>query len=227
MTSWYHVLLFGVVVPYLAIKSHARLKASTAPIDRLKHFQTGAATLAIFAVFSLFTALKQHLWFLFNVDRAGLLKGLPAAVAMYVGAVIVMRPRWRKAVERRKPVVRLFMPGNAIERAWWVVISTLAGISEEITWRGVQTTLLAMLFGNFVAASVVSAAMFGLGHSVQGRQSVAIVAVFALLFQAIVWLSGTLLLAMAVHVAYDITAGLNYGRLGKELGYSELDQHPQ
>src|SRR5690349_9513738 len=115
MTSWYHVLSFGVVVPYLAIKSHARLKASTGPIDRLKHFRTGAATLVIFAVFSLLTAWKQHLW-LFNVDRAGLLKGLPAAVAMYVGAVIVMKPRWRKAVERRKPAVRLFMPENATER---------------------------------------------------------------------------------------------------------------
>jgi hypothetical protein len=30
----------------------------------------------------------------------------------------------------------------------------------------------------------------------------------------------SLYLAMAVHVVYDITAGITYGRLGKEFGYS-------
>ena len=54
----------------------------------------------------------------------------------------------------------------------------------------------------------------------QGWKSAAIIAVFALGFQTIVWLSGSLYVAMAVHVLYDITAGLTYGRLGRELGYS-------
>ena len=38
-------------------------------------------------------------------------------------------------------------------------------------------------------------------------------------FQALVWTSGSLLLAMIVHAAYDITAGFTYSRLGRELGY--------
>lgn len=42
----------------------------------------------------------------------------------------------------------------------------------------------------------------------------AIITVFAFGFQALVWLTGSLYLAMAVHVAYDITTGLTYGRLG-------------
>ena len=36
---------------------------------------------------------------------------------------------------------------------------------------------------------------------------------------ALVWLAGSLYVAMAVHVVYDITAGITYGRLGRELGY--------
>ena len=123
--SWYHLGIFGVLVPYLAVKSHARLKAITAPIDRVKHFRTTAATLVVFGALSLLTAWKQHLW-LFNVDPAGLLKGLPAAIAMYVGAVFFMKPRWRKAVEERRRIVHLFMPENATERAWWMTVSTLA-----------------------------------------------------------------------------------------------------
>jgi len=50
---------------------------------------------------------------------------------------------------------------------------------------------------------------------------------FALGFHALVWLSGSLYVAMVVHIAYDIIAGLTYGRLGKELGYSpELYESP-
>ncbi|RDJ94364.1 hypothetical protein B4Q13_14875, partial [Lacticaseibacillus rhamnosus] len=58
--------------------------------------------------------------------------GPSAGVAMYVMMVALMRPRWRKTVEKRSPVVHLFMPDNAVERAWWVVVSFLAGSGEEI-----------------------------------------------------------------------------------------------
>src|SRR5436190_17127739 len=91
--SWYHLAIFGVLVPYLTIKSHARLKGSSAPLDRMTHFRTTAATLVVFGLLSLVTARKQHLW-LFRVDVVSLLKGLPAAIAMYVVAVLLMKPRW-------------------------------------------------------------------------------------------------------------------------------------
>jgi hypothetical protein len=46
--------------------------------------------------------------------------------------------------------------------------------------------------------------------------------VFAWPFRTVVWLSGSLYVAMLVHVLYDITAGMAYGRLGRELGYSPV-----
>jgi membrane protease YdiL (CAAX protease family) len=45
-----------------------------------------------------------------------------------------------------------------------------------------------------------------------------IITIFGLGFQGLVWLTGSLYVAMLVHVAYDITAGLMYGKLGRELG---------
>ena len=96
----------------------------------------------------------------------------------------------------------------------------LAGVSEEITWRGVQTALLINLTGHLWIAAIVCSISFGLGHSNQGWKSAVIIVCFALGFHALVWLSGSLYVAMAVHVAYDITAGITYGRLGKEFGYS-------
>jgi uncharacterized protein len=134
-----------------------------------------------------------------------------------------MRPRWRRAVERRARVVHLFMPSNGRERAWWIVVAVLAGISEEITWRGVQPVLLAAVLGSPLVAVLVVAGTFGFTHIVQGWKSAAIIVLSALGFQTIVCLSGSLYLAMLVHLAYDITAGLHHGRLGRELGYSLAD----
>jgi membrane protease YdiL (CAAX protease family) len=96
-------------------------------------------------------------------------------------------------------------------------------VGEEITWRGVQTALLAILTGNLWIAAILSAASFGLSHIIQGWRSVAVVVVFALCFQTLVWLAGSLYVAMAVHIAYDITAGITYGRLGRQLAPEGLD----
>lgn len=53
---------------------------------------------------------------------------------------------------------------------------------------------------------------------VQGWKSSAIIFFFAMGFHGLVWLSGSLYVAMIVHITYDIIAGLNYGRLGRQFG---------
>ncbi len=92
----------------------------------------------------------------------------------------------------------------------------LAGISEEITWRGVQTALLSNLTGHLWIAAIICSISFGLAHSIQGWTSSTIIVFFALGFHALVWLSGSLYVAMAVHVvAYDITAASVMGGWGR------------
>lgn len=67
---------------------------------------------------------------------------------------------------------------------------------------------------------------FSVAHIIQGRRSVAVVLVFAFGFHALVWLTGSLYVAMAVHTAYDITAGIAYGVLGRGRG-SEAPDRPE
>lgn len=145
--------------------------------------------------------------------------GVLAGLAMYVVTVLSARPRWRRSVEKRTRIVHYFMPGTPVERVWWIAVSVLAGIGEEITWRGVQTALGAALTGSYVTGSLLTAIAFGLGHLNQGWRSAFVIAFFSLGFQVLVAISGSLYIAMAVHVAYDITAGLTYAKLGRELGY--------
>ena len=120
---------------------------------------------------------------------------------------------------RRARVVHLFVADTRAERAWWLIVSLLAGVGEEVTWRGVQTALLVPVVGSYWIAALLSGVSFALAHAVQGWKSVVGILGFALGFQVLVVASGSLYVAMAVHVAYDITAGLTYGLLAREMGY--------
>ena len=110
--------------------------------------------------------------------------------------------------------------GERAERALWAGTAFVAGVGEEITWRGVQTALLQRLTGNFLAAVAICIVMFSIAHAIQGWRGVAAIAVFAAGFHLLVWLARSLYVAMAVHFVYDLVAGFSYGHLGRKLGYA-------
>jgi hypothetical protein len=68
------------------------------------------------------------------------------------------------------------------ERGWWIATSIAAGISEEISWRGVQWVLLTRLSGNAWIAAALCIVMFAVAHSLQGIRSVGIILAFAAAF---------------------------------------------
>ncbi|HYN06636.1 MAG TPA: CPBP family intramembrane glutamic endopeptidase [Vicinamibacterales bacterium] len=222
LLGWYHVFIFAVVVPLLALRGRQKLAQAEAPaINRLKHFRATSVMLILFGSLSLLTAENHHLS-LFHGDVRRILFSLPVGAALCALAVLLMRPRWRKAVAQRKRVVQLFMPQTPAERNWWLAVSVLAGISEEITWRGVQSTLLAAMVGSPWLAVLLCAVMFGAAHLTQGWKSAGIIVLFGLGFQALVWVSGSLYVPMIVHAAYDIIAGLTYGKWGREFDPSPI-----
>jgi membrane protease YdiL (CAAX protease family) len=217
--GWQHLIVFCALVPVLAWMSRRRSLRPDAPKPPLVAFlRSSCIMLVLLAVVSLFTAWKQDLNILSLSIRRPLLS-IPLAVGLYGLSILAMRPRWRRAVERRLPHLRYFMPQTREERRWWVAVSTCAGVSEEITWRGVQPPLLAYVTGSPLAGAVLSAVFFGAAHAMQGFKSAALIVLFAMGFQTLVWVSDSLVLAIIVHAAYDITAGFAYGRLGRELGY--------
>jgi membrane protease YdiL (CAAX protease family) len=223
LAGWLHLGYFGLFIPFLVIRSRKRLvRPGQVLPNRLRHFRITAFEILMFTTISIAVAWVE--WIPLFPRALPQFKGVIAGVALYAAAVAFMRPRWRRAVESRTRVVHFFMPANAVEQGWWIAISFLAGIGEEIVWRGVQATLLVRLTGSFVIAALLSSISFGLAHFVQGWKSAAIISVFALCGHSIVWLSGSLYVVMAVHVAYDLTAGFNYSRLGKELGYVPLPE---
>ena len=217
--GWLHLIYFGLLFPLAAVLRRRKFHNVKAPLpDRILHFRRTAATLVMFGALSLFVAWSGRVELFPRTLPPW--RGIGAGLLMYVVAVMLMRGRWRRAVEKRLRIVYLFMPSTRTERAWWIIVAILAGITEEITWRGVQAGVAIALTRSILIAILFCSISFGVGHIIQGWKTVVVIFVFALGFHALVWLSGSLYVAMAVHIAYDVTAGINYGRLGRELGYS-------
>lgn len=100
----------------------------------------------------------------------------------------------------------------------WVGLSLSAGIGEELVWRGVLPALVAAVTGSLALGIVLSVISFALAHAIQGIRSVLAIAGIAAAFHALVFISGSLYVAMVVHFVYDVIAGFTYARFAKELG---------
>ncbi len=161
----------------------------------------------------------------------GLLEGVelfprsfPALSSWFAGMVflavslVLVRPHWRRSVEEHKPTWRLFAPATRRERRMWVALSLSAGIGEELVWRGVLPALIAAVTGSLAIGIGLSLVSFALAHAIQGLRSVLAIAAIAGAFHALVFISGSLYVAMVVHFVYDVIAGFSYARFARDLG---------
>ena len=211
-----HLALFGVLIPILAIRSMKVIKSRPfAP--RRRYFQAVLFQLLTFAAVSIFVARSN--WIEIFPRRVPPLPAIGAGILFLACAIPFGWTRWRKAVKERKRIVALFMPIDNFERMLWIATAALAGFGEEITWRGVQTALLTRLTGNLLVAIFIAIVTFAFAHAVQGWKSVGVIAIFSAGFHALVWVSGSLYVAMAVHFLYDLVAGFSYAHLGRKFGY--------
>lgn len=214
--GWYHLAFFGLLIPWAAWRTRTRLATQPLP-PRRRHFIAVLVQLLFFLVISVSVAYAEGIDLLV-FPRVGWLSWL-AAIALLGAGVVLMAPVWRRGVERRERKLHLFMPRTGPERNLWVAVAIAAGLSEEVTYRGVMYVILGGITGSALAGAVGASLIFGISHIVQGWRSAGIITVIALLLHGLVALSGTLLLAIAIHAIYDIIAGLAYGRIGEELGY--------
>lgn len=150
---------------------------------------------------------------IFAVPRVRVVDLLAAGGALTVCFVF----RWlvrvlRAESERRKLFVYKLAPRTPREHALSIVTVLLAGIAEEAAYRGVAMAILTYSLGDPWTAALICAAAFAAAHWPQGALSGVLIFAMALLMHALVAWTGTLVLAMIVHVAYDLVAGALIGR---------------
>src|SRR5262245_21285315 len=107
------------------------------------------------------------------------------------------------------------VPHGVREPVKWVLLCLMAGVGEEIVYRGVLFGILSWWTNSWWAAAIIAAVAFGFAHMVQGMRSGILITILALGMQGLVRLTGDLYHAMAVHFVYDLIAMEMIARLGR------------
>jgi membrane protease YdiL (CAAX protease family) len=210
-----YLFLVCLWLPWAVFKSTARAKDAFLRRREL-YFVNALATGAFIGALALLTAWREGIE-LFP-------RQFPPVSAIAWGAatlavlVLGMSRYWEYVARHRQRRMQLFVDTTPRERALWVAVSTSAGFWEEIVYRGVTYTLLARLSGSSVLAVAVTAIAFSIAHYNRGKLGATLILFIGLALQGLVYLAGSLYVAMAVHLCYDVAAGFGYMRLAKKYG---------
>lgn len=183
-------------------------------LDALSVYLSSAVVIAVLGTLSLFIGLGE-----IGASGMGLLVGpigpmvTWAAVTTVGGVAVLVVARllsgW--AGWRETELVRLVMPSDARERSGFVVVSLVAGIGEELTYRAFLLGVLIAAFGAPWTAAVVTSIAFGLLHAYQGALGMVRTATIGLLFAAVVLQTGSVWPVVVGHVIINLVAGLGLG----------------
>lgn len=208
LSAVYFLLVNCVLMPFLVVRTHLRSKRITRPeIPRRKLYISSILVLTALTLLALVVVVDVRLP-LFPIWRpkpGEVAVGLLLLVGWFVLREVLI-PLLRKGAE--KSPVR--MPTTWRQFVLWCGVSLVAGVGEEIIYRGVMYSTLAWWLGSSILAVVVSAVVFGLAHMTQGPRSALFITAVALSMHWLVLWSGTLYMAMIVHATFDAAVGLRY-----------------
>jgi membrane protease YdiL (CAAX protease family) len=154
---------------------------------------------------------------LFPAPRPGV-QNLLLALAFLVPSLgtLPWRWSWRSRESKQRQMWRL--PQRSSDLAWWLGVALIAGTVEEIVYRGVMLQLWWRVLDTWWPAVAICSVVFALAHLVQGWRTVAVICVMTVGMHLIVRATGDLYTAMAIHVVYDVLAGVVLLRLAKRDG---------
>ena len=98
-----------------------------------------------------------------------------AATVLLSLAVVSMSVAWRFSDSEHRRFLDLLVPRKRSEMILWTVLSLAAGFGEEMTYRAALPGLLDSFGLPSILGGVISAAIFGLAHAVQGWRNTVII----------------------------------------------------
>jgi membrane protease YdiL (CAAX protease family) len=211
LLSGIFLLCIFLMMPALGVRSYLWIKSGKPVPPKTHRYGTAIGLLVVLFWLAWMVALTEELT-LFHSS------GVQAEyweVGLIFTAVLLLRTRtgWARIPQERKNTIRLLLPENPRELAYWVVISLLAGIAEETAYRGVAFQLLCAMTHSPVLAMLLCVIAFAAAHMAQGLKAAVAVGVIGALLHALVIWSGTLYVAMVVHAIYDLLLGVLVMRL--------------
>ena len=100
-------------------------------------------------------------------------------------------------------------PTHGAEFAVWILLCVMAGLAEEVVFRGYfQRQFAAWGRGAVWVGVVFSALLFGCGHGYQGLQQMVLLSIFGALFSVLAIFRRNIRAGIIAHAWQDIFAGL-------------------
>lgn len=155
-----------------------------------------------------------------HLSFSAILLGLLASLPLLAGLRWTLRTR-SKPIQRLIRVVQDQLGPLVASRsvAELALVAALAGLSEEVLFRGVMQGELARRLPGFVALVLTSAA-FGLTHFLTVSYAL-LAAVAGLYLGALYWAQGNLLIPIVAHALYDLVALLQLARMYRARAISD------
>lgn len=105
-------------------------------------------------------------------------------------------------------------PSTGTEIAAWILVCVMAGITEEIVFRGyLQRQFTAWGRGAVAAGVILSALVFGCAHAYQGVRNMVLLSIFGALFSLLAIFRRNIRAGIIAHAWQDIIAGLGISLL--------------
>lgn len=162
---------------------------------------------AVVAPFALILgwALGQHPLASFAWDGAAAVRGLIASLPMLAWLLVSLHWSFEPLERIKQYIDHHLLP--VLKNCEWpdlALLSVVAGVGEEMLFRGVIQATLARSIGP-VAAVAVASAVFGLFHPISVTYVIIVTGIGAYL--GLVWVAtGNLLTVMVAHAVYDFVA---------------------
>ncbi len=211
LSSWFFLAFIAVGLPYAAVNTARRTRSAEGPAaipSRAHTYWNAMATHLLLLGIAWYAGLLQGLRFLGPVEVTPR-DALDGAVALaLLGLMAGISHTIRTENERQRMWVLGLVPRTLREAVPYTLLIAVAAVSEELTYRGVLFAMLAALTGSGLTAAVLSAGAFAAAHLPQGAKSMGVIFVIALIKQALVVLTHTLWVAIAVHFTYNLLAAV-------------------
>lgn len=209
--AWFFVVYVGAYLPIAAWRS-GRHVAGGATLPARPRLYASAAFLQGVLLFLAWFAARDEWILLFPALELGV-----GDVLVGIGWVAIKYARFwwmyrlADAPSRRRMLGHL-APRTFGEIAGYFGLVALAAVAEEAAYRGVLFQLAERATGSFLVAGLASAALFGAAHLTQGRRPAVTAGILGFGNQIVVWLTGSLAVAIGAHFIYDIIVGIVVGR---------------
>ena len=161
-------------------------------------------------------ALRSNFSFSWSATAYALMLCLP----MFAGLFFAVRSRWKPMAglrnELEEKVLPIFLNCNMVDLA---IIALLAGVGEELFFRGWMQTVLAERSGVWVGILAASL-IFGLLHYLSTTYAI-YAFITGIYLGVIYYVFGNLYIVMVIHAVYDFVALVYLVRKSREIIVTE------